>query len=61
MKTFLLVMVILSSLLNILVVIVSDSERMYKELNKKQLYRLSIIKDILNGIVIFALALLAFV
>ena len=61
MKVILLVAVILLSLLNILIVVVSDSERVYKELNKKQIHRLSILKDIGSAIVIISLALLAFV
>ena len=61
MKTILLVAVILLSLLNILIVVISDSERVYKELNKKQIHRLSILKDIGSAIVIISLALLAFV
>ena len=42
-------------------VLISDDKRVYTRLDKKQLYRMSIIKDILNAIVILALALLAFV
>lgn len=61
MKVILLVVVTLLSLLNILIVVVSDSERVYKELNKKQIHRLSILKDIGSAIVIISLALLAFV
>lgn len=61
MKTILLVAVILLSLLNMLIVVISDSERVYKELNKKQIHRLSILKDIGSAIVIISLALLAFV
>ena len=61
MKVILLVAVTLLSLLNILIVVVSDSERVYKELNKKQIHRLSILKDIGSAIVIISLALLAFV
>lgn len=61
MKAILLIMVILLSLLNLLVVIVSDSERIYKELNKKQLHRLSILKDILSTMVIISLVSLAFI
>ena len=61
MKAILLTMIILLSLLNILVVIISDSERIYKELNKKQLYRLSILKDIINSIIIVSLVSLAFI
>ena len=61
MKAILLIMVILLSLLNLLVVIVSDSERIYKELNKKQLHRLSILKDILSTMIIISLVSLAFI
>ena len=42
-------------------VIISDDKRVYTRLNKKELYRLSIVKDILNAIIIISLALLAFV
>ena len=42
-------------------VLISDDKRVYTRLDKKQLYRLSIIKDILNAIIIISLALLAFV
>lgn len=42
-------------------VLISDDKRVYTRLNKKELYRLSIVKDILNAIVIISLALLAFV
>ena len=42
-------------------VIISDDKRVYTRLSKKELYRLSIVKDILNAIVIISLALLAFV
>ena len=42
-------------------VLISDDKRVYTRLNKKELYRLSIVKDILNAIIIISLALLAFV
>ena len=61
MKTILLTMIILLSLFNILVLAISDSERVYKELNKKQLHRLSILKDIINSIIIVSLVSLAFI
>ena len=61
MKPILLIMIILLSLLNLLVVIISDSERIYKELNKKQLHRLSILKDILSAMIIISLVSLAFI
>lgn len=61
MKAILLIMIILLSLLNIIVVMISDSERIYKELNKKQLHRLSILKDILSSIIIISLVSLAFI
>ena len=61
MKTILLTMIILLSLFNILVLAISDSERVYKELNKKQLHRLSILKDILSTMIIISLVSLAFI
>ena len=42
-------------------VLISDDKRVYTRLNKKELYRLSIVKDILNAIIIISLALLAFI
>ena len=42
-------------------VLISDDKRVYTRLSKKELYRLSIVKDILNAIIIISLALLAFV
>ena len=42
-------------------VIISDDKRVYTRLSKKELYRLSIVKDVLNAIIIISLALLAFV
>ena len=42
-------------------VLISDDKRVYTRLDKKQLYRLAIIKDILNAIVVISLSLFAFV
>ena len=42
-------------------VIISDDKRVYTRLSKKELYRLSIVKDVLNAIIIISLALLAFI
>lgn len=42
-------------------VLISDDKRVYARLDKKQLYRLAIIKDILNTIIIISLVSLAFV
>lgn len=42
-------------------VLISDDKRVYTRLSKKELYRLSIVKDILNAIIIISLALLAFI
>ena len=42
-------------------VLISDDKRVYTRLDKKQLYRLAIIKDILNARVVISLSLFAFV
>jgi hypothetical protein len=42
-------------------VLISDDKKVYTQLDKKQLYRLAIIKDILNTIIIVSLVSLAFV
>ena len=61
MKIFIGLVLFIAIFLDLTFVIISDDKRVYTRLNKKELYRLAIVKDILNAIVIISLALLAFV
>ena len=61
MRIFIGLILFIAIFLDLTFVIISDDKRVYTRLNKKELYRLSIVKDILNAIVIISLALLAFV
>ena len=61
MRIFIGLVLFIAVFLDLTFVILSDDKRVYTRLNKKELYRLSIVKDILNGIIIISLALLAFV
>lgn len=61
MKIFIGLVLFIGIFLDLTFVIISDDKRVYTRLNKKELYRLAIIKDILNAIVIISLALLPFI
>ena len=61
MRIFIGLVLFIAVFLDLTFVIISDDKRVYTRLNKKELYRLSIVKDILNAIIIITLALLAFV
>ena len=61
MRIFIGLILFITIFLDLTFVIISDDKRVYTRLNKKELYRLSIVKDILNAIIIISLALLAFV
>ena len=61
MRIFIGLILFIAVFLDLTFVIISDDKRVYTRLNKKELYRLSIVKDILNAIIISSLALLAFV
>ena len=61
MRIFIGLVLFIAVFLDLTFVIISDDKRVYTRLNKKELYRLSMVKDILNAIVIISLALLAFV
>lgn len=61
MKAIMFILVILFALANLVLVVITDDKRVYKSLTKKELYRLSVFKDILSAIVIILLVLLAFV
>ena len=61
MRIFIGLVLFIAVFLDLTFVIISDDKRVYTRLNKKELYRLSMVKDILNAIIISSLALLAFV
>ena len=61
MKTIMLILVVLFALANLGLIAITDDKRVYKNLSKKELYRLSTLKDILSGIVILLLVTLAFI
>lgn len=61
MRIFIGLILFIAIFLDLTFVIISDDKRVYTRLNKKELYRLSIVKDILNAIIIISLALLAFI
>lgn len=61
MRIFIGLVLFIAVFLDLTFVIISDDKRVYTRLSKKELYRLSIVKDILNAIIIISLALLAFV
>lgn len=61
MRIFIGLVLFIAVFLDLTFVIISDDKRVYTRLNRKELYRLSIVKDILNAIIIISLALLAFV
>ena len=61
MRMFLGIVFFIALFADLTFVLISDDKRVYTRLNKKELYRLSIVKDILNAIIIISLALLAFV
>ena len=61
MRMFLGIVFFIALFADLTFVLISDDKRVYTRLNKKELYRLSIVKDILNAIIISSLALLAFV
>ena len=61
MRIFIGLILFIAIFLDLTFVIISDDKRVYTRLNKKELYRLTIVKDILNAIVIISLDLLAFI
>ena len=61
MKMFLGIVFFISVFADLTLMLISDDKRVYTQLDKKQLYRLTIMKDILNAIVVISLSLFAFV
>ena len=61
MRMFLGVVFFIAVFADLTFVLISDDKRVYTRLDKKQLHRLAIIKDIHNAMVVISHALLAFV
>lgn len=61
MQTTLLIIVLILSVIHIVMTSITDDRRVYESLNKKQLYTLSWIKDVISTVIILLLVILAFV
>jgi ABC-type Fe3+ transport system permease subunit len=61
MATALFIIVVVLSAIYIVVTSVTDDKRVYESLSKKQLYKLSIIKDVISSIIILLLIILPFI
>ena len=61
MATVLFIIVVILALVHIAVMSITDDKRVRDSLNKKQLYNMSVIKDIVSAVIILILLLLPFV
>lgn len=61
MRATLLIVALILSVIHIVMTSITDDRRVYESLNKKQLYTLSWIKDIVSTVIILLLVILAFV
>lgn len=61
MQATLLIITLILSIIHIVMTSISDDRRVYESLNKKQLYTLSWIKDVVGSVIILLLVTLAFV
>lgn len=61
METALFTVVLVLSLIHIVMTSITDDKRVYESLNKKQLYKLSMIKDVVSSIIILLLVILPFI
>lgn len=61
MRATLLIITLILSIIHIVMTSISDDRRVYESLNKKQLYTLSWIKDVVSSVIILLLVTLAFV
>lgn len=61
MKVTLLIITLILSVIHIVMTSITDDRRVYESLNKKQLYTLSWIKDVISTVIILLLVILAFV
>lgn len=60
MATALFIIVIVLSAIHIIATSISDDKRVYESLTKKQIYTLSVIKDIISAFIIVLLVILSF-
>lgn len=61
MATTLFIIVVVLSAIHIVITSATDDKRVYESLSKKQLYKLSIIKDVISSIIILLLIILPFI
>ena len=61
MATALFIIVVVLSAIHIVMTSITDDRRVYESLNKKQLYTLSLIKDVISSIIILLLIILPFI
>ena len=61
MQVTLLIITLILSIIHIVMTSITDDRRVYESLNKKQLYTLSWIKDVVSSVIILLLVTLAFV
>ena len=61
MRTVVLIVVVFLAFFSLAFTSISDDKKVYKALSKKELYRLSIIKDVINAIIIILLLLFVFI
>ena len=61
MATVLFIIVVILALIHIAVMSITDDKRVRNSLNKKELYNMSVIKDIVSAVIILILLLLPFV
>lgn len=61
MKATFLIITLILSVIHIVMTSITDDRRVYESLNKKQLYTLSWIKDVISTVIILLLVILAFV
>lgn len=61
MQATLLIITLILSIIHIVMTSITDDRRVYESLNKKQLYTLSWIKDVVSSVIILLLVTLAFV
>ena len=61
MATVLFIIVVILALIHIAAMSITDDKRVRNSLNKKELYNMSVIKDIVSAVIILILLLLPFV
>ena len=61
MVTVLFIIVVILALIHIAAMSITDDKRVRNSLNKKELYNMSVVKDIVSAVIILILLLLPFV